>query len=498
MNIGKEATNRRARLADHYKQALRSSVSMDENEERDRDASERVKSSPQDVHASDREALFPREVEDEDSRTGTSDLPSASLNVLNSIIGAGIIGLPYALKQAGFPLGLLLLVVVAYVTDYSIILLIKSGSLSGTTTYQSLVHSAFGYFGYIVLSLLQFTYPFIAMVSYNVITGDTLTKVFERIPGVGEEHILANRYFIIFLTSVFCTLPLSLFRDVAQLGKVSLISVFFTLFILIVVVVRAFTLGPQIPASMNAWTFAQPNVVQAVGIMAFAFICHHNTFIIYGSLEQPSLSNWSRVTHVSVLSALIISLILAACGYATFTGFTQGDIFENYCKNDDLVTAGRFCYALSILLTFPIECFVTREVFENVFFASAPWSRVRHTIVTVVIVAAATAASVSTDCLGIVLELNGVLCASPLVFILPAACYLRLSSEPWYNPNRLLSAVLLLCGMAIMGVGLVMALLHQQTCTHGQEMFYCSSLNATTLHGHNATFPSSTVAGLWT
>ncbi|XP_078732433.1 putative sodium-coupled neutral amino acid transporter 11 [Lampetra fluviatilis] len=134
---------------------------MDENQERDRDTSEGAKSSPQDVHASDREALFPREVEGEDSRGGTSDLPSASLNVLNSIIGAGIIGLPYALKQAGFPLGLLLLVVVAYVTDYSIILLIKSGSLSGTTTYQSLVHSTFGYFGYIVLSLLQFTYPFI-------------------------------------------------------------------------------------------------------------------------------------------------------------------------------------------------------------------------------------------------------------------------------------------------------------------------------------------------
>lgn len=39
-----------------------------------------------------------------------------------------------------------------------------------------------------------------------------------------------------------------------------------------------------------------------------------------------------------------------------------GDIFENYCKYDNLATFGRFCYSLSIITTFPLECFVTREV----------------------------------------------------------------------------------------------------------------------------------------
>lgn len=55
-----------------------------------------------------------------------------------------------------------------------------------------------------------------------------------------------------------------------------------------------------------------------------AFICHHNSFLIYGSLEQPSIASWTRVTHVSVGSALIISAAFAVAGYSTFTGFTQG------------------------------------------------------------------------------------------------------------------------------------------------------------------------------
>lgn len=45
---------------------------------------------------------------------------------------------------------------------------------------------------------------------------------------------------------------------------------------------------------------------------------------MYGSLQEPTLTNWSRVTHASVGSALIISAAFAVAGYATFTGYTQG------------------------------------------------------------------------------------------------------------------------------------------------------------------------------
>lgn len=46
-------------------------------------------------------------------------------------------------------------------SDYSIILLIKGGNLSGTDSYQALVQSTFGFPGFLVLSALQFLYPFI-------------------------------------------------------------------------------------------------------------------------------------------------------------------------------------------------------------------------------------------------------------------------------------------------------------------------------------------------
>lgn len=54
-----------------------------------------------------------------------SSLPQASFNYINSIVGSGVIGIPYALHRAGFGLGLLLLIIVAIITDYSLILMVS-------------------------------------------------------------------------------------------------------------------------------------------------------------------------------------------------------------------------------------------------------------------------------------------------------------------------------------------------------------------------------------
>ncbi|XP_047577405.1 putative sodium-coupled neutral amino acid transporter 11 isoform X3 [Lutra lutra] len=343
---------------------------------------------------------------------------TAVFNVVNSIIGSGIIGLPYSMKQAGFPLGILLLFGVSYVTDFSLVLLIKGGALSGTDTYQSLVNKTFGFPGYLLLSVLQFFYPFIAMISYNIITGDTLSKVFQRIPGVDPENLLIGRHFIIVLSTAAFALPLSLYRDISKLGKISFLSTVLTTLILGIVMARVVSLGPYIPKTEDAWVFAKPSAIQALGVMSF------------------------------------------------------GDLFENYCRNDDLVTFGRFCYAVTVILTYPIECFVTREVITNVFFGGN-LSLVFHIIVTVVIITVAMLISLLIDCLGKVLELNGVLCAAPLIFIIPSACYLKLSEEPRTHSDKIMSCVMLPVGVMVMVTGLLMAITNPQDCTHGQEMFYC-------------------------
>jgi len=426
----------------------------------------------------------------EEDQEGGASLLATTANYINSIIGSGMIGIPFALKEAGFGLGLILLVLVGILTDYSLRLMVTAGTLSGTSSYQGIMKASFGMPGYVILSIIQFFYPFIAMVSYNIICGDTLTKLLGAFsssdPAAAQTRlassVLASRPFIIIVATLLVTLPLSLYKDITKLAKASLTAIVFIIFIIISITIRLFSLGPSIPASENAWAFSHSGIPKAIGIMAFAYMCHHNTFLLYSAMKEKTEVAWTKATHISVSISCIVIMICAVAGYMTFTGFTQGDLLENYCWDDLLMNISRLFFCFVILLTYPIECFVCREVLNNIFWKDnkdSGWFR--HVSVTVGLVMASCLVSMSTDCLGIVLELNGILAAVPLAFILPPLCFLKLQSKPllaWSQAPALAMAAFGIL-VAVCGVGLLI----QQgvpSCSHGVNP--CYSVNSTMVY----------------
>ncbi|KAI0219879.1 putative sodium-coupled neutral amino acid transporter 11 [Lamellibrachia satsuma] len=323
------------------------------------------------------------------------------------------------------------------------------------------MRAAFGRTGFVLLTVMQFLYPFIAMISYNVIIGDTITKIVARIGGAHIYNtVLERRQFIICAVTLLVTLPISLYKNVAKMAKLSLVSILFVIFIIGVMISRGFTM--PIPASQDAWQFANTGITSAIGIMAFAYMCHHNSFLIYDSMAEPTEKSWGALTHISMVFSMACTLVLGITGYATFTGHSQGDVLENYCQTDDLVNVARFLFACTIMLTFPIECFVTRQVIENSVFAfTQPAPLWRHVVVTVVIIVLSVGASMATDCLGFVLELNGVLNAAPMAYVFPALCVMKLQNDRilcWKNIPCILTAVF---GILVFGIGLVVAVMEE-------------------------------------
>ena len=67
-----------------------------------------------------------------------------------------------------------------------------------------------------------------------------------------------------------------------------------------------------------------------IGTFAFAFVCHHQTFLAYRSLRRASRRRFAIVSHVATLGALILSLTLGIAGYVTFWESTSSDIFNSY------------------------------------------------------------------------------------------------------------------------------------------------------------------------
>lgn len=76
------------------------------------------------------------------------------------------------------------------------------------------------------------------MVSYNVVVGDTVTKVIIRLTGIEESNIFGQRQVVILLATLCVTIPLCLYRNVARLAKISFLSLVCVGFILIAIFIR--------------------------------------------------------------------------------------------------------------------------------------------------------------------------------------------------------------------------------------------------------------------
>ncbi|KAI5862363.1 transmembrane amino acid transporter protein-domain-containing protein [Durotheca rogersii] len=365
-----------------------------------------------------------------------SGLSSAFMNMANSIIGAGIIGQPYAFKDAGLLAGILLLIALTVVVDWTIRLIVINSKLSGASSFQGTVEHCFGRTGLIAISVAQWAFAFGGMVAFGVIVGDSIPQVLRTIwpelSSIPVLGLLADRRAVIVVFILGISYPLSLYRDIAKLAKASTLALISMTVILVTVVVQGVLTPPE-----NRGSFTLPLLTlndgffQAVGVISFAFVCQHNSLLIYGSLKTPTIDRFSTVTHYSTGISMLACMIMALAGFLTFGDKTLGNVLNNFPADNTMVTIARLCFGLNMLTTLPLEAFVCREVMFNYWFPNEPFNMNLHLIFSSTLVVSAMTLSLLTCDLGVVFELVGATSACALAYILPPLCYIKLSSRSW-------------------------------------------------------------------
>ncbi|CAG8446355.1 5637_t:CDS:2 [Cetraspora pellucida] len=285
---------------------------------------------------------------------------SSFLNMANSIIGAG---LPYSFLEAGIFTGMILLVVLTIVVDWTIRLLVLNSKLSGRSSYQDIMYFCFGKSGMIAISLFQFVFAF---------------------------------------------------GDISKLAKASGLA----LISMVIIVVAVSIEGPLVDPSLRG-------------------------------MEEGKW-DFIPVTHLSTFISMAACMLMALTGYLVFTNKTQGNILNNFPGNDVIINIARFCFGFNMFTTLPLELFVCREVINNYYFADEQFSWIRHVIITTILVGSSMVISLMTDSLGIVLELTGGFSATALAYILPPACYLKLSSGELWTLNKLPAILCVIFGVLVM------------------------------------------------
>lgn len=164
------------------------------------------------------EDFFPEEhLESARPRSG---MQMAFMNMANSIIGAGIIGQSYALRQSGMMMGIVLLTALTVAVDWTIRLIVVNSKLSGADSFQATMQHCFGRSGLIAISIAQWAFAYGGMIAFCIIVGDTiphvLTALLPSLRDMAFLWLLTDRRAIIVLFVMGISYPLSMYRDIAK------------------------------------------------------------------------------------------------------------------------------------------------------------------------------------------------------------------------------------------------------------------------------------------
>lgn len=410
--------------------------------------------------------------EDQDPLTKSS-MKMAFMNMSNSILGAGIIGQPYATKNCGLAASLFTFVILTVIIDWTIRLIIINCKLSGTKTYQDTAEKCFGKSGKLVILLAQGFFAVGGCIAFCIIIGDTIPHVLQSItPDRWQDSnfilkFMLQRNSLIVLLTCFISFPLSLTDNIANLATSSLFALVNMLTIILIIVIHGFSLLEE---TLSKFSFKKPfsgyilngSIFQGVSVISFALVCHHNTSFIYDSLRKPTLDRFTKLTHWSCYISMVCCGLVGVSGALMFKDGTKGNILNNFDENDWVINIARVCFGLNMLTTFPLEIFVVRQVTYDLINLNKHNTHVRisqhdpddreiddpeselasdynrHFVITTVLVFGTMFVSLLTCNLGATLELIGSVSASIMAFIFPCMCYLNLTdykskplSEKW-------------------------------------------------------------------
>lgn len=114
---------------------------------------------------------------------------------------------------------------------------------------------------------------------------------------------------------------------------------------MLVILITVITQGPRVPSEMRGRLrgsiLINSGIFQAIGVISFAFVCHHNSLLIYGSLKKPTLDRFARVTHFSTSISMVACMVMALAGYLSFGDKTQGNVLNNFPTDNIMVNIAR-------------------------------------------------------------------------------------------------------------------------------------------------------------
>jgi amino acid permease len=401
------------------------------------------------------------------SASSMASVQSSVINLTKTIIGAGLLAIPFAFKADGIVLGLALTLVAAMASSYGLNIVTRC-------SVERLKHQETSFFAlcaisYPRLSLLFdfsiFLQCFGVGLSYLVLVGDI-------VPGL-IDHVLSRNQVI--LLSLAVTIPLVSLRKLDSLKIGSLIGLFAIFYLTLLVISHAlFDDISKTQGNLKVWsTGSWSDIMSSFSIVVFAFTGAMNICTITNEIEDKKKSDIVVYSAVGIAGALFV--VVGISGYLQFGDNVTGNVILNY--DSDLISTkiGKYSLVVMVILSYPLMFHPCRISLNNMVhwieseyksrkaaesqpllveaevetseMEVIPLSTKRFTILSVLLTIAIYGLALSINSFELVLALVGATGSTLICFILPGLFGYRLFES---SNDKLWSLLLCVWGILVM------------------------------------------------
>lgn len=295
---------------------------------------------------------------------------SAIVNTVNTIIGSGILVLPYAFRTDSILLGSIIILFAGLANGLGMILQGASSKFlpKGSATFFSVCRITYPRLS-LVFDFAIFLQCFGVNISYLVLTGDLLPLVYTF---EGWDKYSMKVFYI--LLSSLIIIPLCLMKKIDSLKYASIIALSAIVYICLLIYgyffVAIFNDYSNIPIDkIGKISILKPQgikpVFKTLGIIVLAYTCP-TQFSIISELNNPTIKRICNITYISMSITAFIFLSVAFSGYLTFGNKLNGNILLMY-ENNFFTQTGRALLVLMVILSFPLMFHPARVSFNNMY-----------------------------------------------------------------------------------------------------------------------------------
>jgi amino acid permease len=343
-------------------------------------------------------------------RPPTASVGSSVFNLANTILGAGMLGLPAAFSACGWAVGSILLFLFALPSAFGLQLLSDCADRVGRPSNLYAVAEAALPRAGLIIDIAISIKCFGVATSYLIVVGDSMPLA---MAALGAGGAWGSRQLWSFLAAL-CVAPLAYLERIDALKVTSLISLLCVLIVSLLIFLFAIQPSPAFDAcpgdgGKNATdgvgaarrqlelleaaideqrvgnggayflrrflsagggggevhdapcrgehvvSAEGVSVLHALPIFVFAYTCHQNAISITNELHRPTKTRIRQVIASSIGLAMLEYIVIAISGYATFGASVDADILATYPAASPLVAVARCAIAIVVTFSYPLQ-----------------------------------------------------------------------------------------------------------------------------------------------